>query len=217
MRRRRLVVVVASALLAVAGLGVAHAATLAVTSKRLTVVNLAQGATTTCTLAGAGDSHVRSNSTNTNYGTQQTLLVRSQNSSRRRTLVRFNLATCAIPSTATVQSATLTLGLSNATSSRTYRAYRNIETWSETGVTWNNRPDLASTSTDDVVTPPTDGATVSWDVAPDVGLFVAGATTNYGWTLLDAAEGTGNVENQFASEENTGSTAKPALVVKWTP
>ena len=218
-RPRRRLVAVGVVLTTIAGLGIAHAATLPVSSQRLTVQDLAQGATTTCTLAGATDTHIRQNSANSNYGSTTTLRVRSVGSSNWRALVRFTLTSCAIPATATVQSATLTLTTTDAaTTARTYDAYRNLATWTETGVTYNTRPSTAAAATDASTTPTVDGTAMSWDLGPDVAAYVAGSATNYGWTVRDASEGSGaTIENQFASDENGSTAIRPSLVVKWTP
>src|SRR5207249_4271833 len=89
LRRSSRTVTVVAALAFVFGAGVAAAASLGVTSAKLTVSTYASSITpTTCSLNAAdNDSYVNQSSAGSNFGTVTTLSVRSSASANMRTFV----------------------------------------------------------------------------------------------------------------------------------
>lgn len=192
--------------------GIAWAATMGVSSVRLTV-----DSPEVCTVGAEADSWVDESSPDANFGGDQDLAVRSLALANRRALLRFDLGPCSIPSDATVNGATLNLSLSSAPSlSRIWGAHGVDAAWSETGVTWNTQPSAALAATDSVETGTTDGVTLQAEVTADVAAFVDGTATNHGWLVKDTLEGEA-VEQQglVSSREHPTSDERPTLVVKW--
>lgn len=195
----------------------AIATSLTISAARLTTFTRTYGTPSTCSLQPTSDSHVRAADADadTNYGTLPTLEVRADTSSIARALVRFDLSSCspAIPADALVHSATLRLTLfSNATATRTYDLVRSIEPWSETTVTWNSQPTVASGTTSSVSLSSGTNApsVVEWSVVADVQDLVSGAAPNYGWMLKDSAEDAA-VEIVFHAREAASNS--PELVI----
>jgi hypothetical protein len=209
-RRRRILLLVCVAALAASA--TALAASLLLTSKKLTIYSQ-------CILRNASiDSYVDQDSWNANYGTWADLSVRSRSGSdNRRTLVQFDLASCAIPATATITTAKLSLYLTTApASSRTYELRRITASWSESTVTWSNQP-AAAGATSTQTTGTSADVRREWEAAADVQLY-AGGTTNYGWLLEDESEGSfSSPEARFASSENGTSGRRPKLTISYYP
>jgi hypothetical protein len=216
------------------GLGsatVAMAASLTVASKHLTERH-------TCVLTGSlgastsdADTYVQQENGTTNYGTATTMLVQSRSSSKNdRVYVRFDLTKCspAIPSTAAVKLANLSLYVSTLPGAcRTYYVFPTA-TWAETGITWNNQP--FGTTENNPSSGWTASATVgpspcvvqvagyvTWAVTSDVQKFVAGTGTNYGWMIRDSAEGASSTARTatFATKEAAVLAHSPQLVVNY--
>lgn len=204
-----------------AGVHVVSAASLGVSSQRLTSHSFASTVPTTeCTVTAAADAHVDESLPDTNDGSATSLRVRSFDTQRNaRLLVHFDLSSCAIPAGASVQAATLDLYLSAApASSRDHDAYRVTDAWSESTVTWNSQPTLAGSATDGAATGTVAGATVSWDLTADVTAFVAGSATNHGWLVRDRVEDAAAEQlAQFSAREHATSGQRPTLIVRYYP
>jgi hypothetical protein len=206
---------------------VAFAAALAIAPKRLTVLTSASTVPiSTCTLTPSADSYVHVGSGGSNFGTATTLHVRSAVTlgllaDDKRSLVRFDLSSCAIPTNARVETATMTVFMSTAPSaSRTYDLHRVTASWGETTVTWNNQPAVAAVATGSVATGTTANVTRQWNVVTDVRTFVAGTATNNGWRIKDQVEGglLGNsFEGRFSSREHGTASQRPSLVITYYP
>jgi hypothetical protein len=136
--------------------------------------------------------------------------------------VKFDLS--AIPSGSTITSAVLKLWELHGGSDNpsqwphmfvTFGAFRVDDPWDES-TTWNTRPAIESISTDSVNfdTKPEDFGYFSWNVKPDVQLFVTGSATNYGWCVIALTEMWGY--GVFSSREGV-CTKVPQLVVEYTP
>jgi hypothetical protein len=192
---------------------VALAASLTVSSARLTLY-------ASCTLRTAPtDSDVDQSSPTSNFGTSSDLYVRSKSgNANRRTFVTFTLSSCSIPSTATVTSATLGLYITSAPStSRTYEARRINASWGETTINWNNQPAVSGV-TSTAATGTTSNVRLQWNVTADVQAFAAGTATNNGWRISDQTENAaGNREAKFASSEFGTASSQPTLVVRYYP
>ena len=215
MRRKLLVIAAASVVLVSAA--TAFAASLTVTSSRLTSFSGATSVpTSTCTLNPSADSYVSDGllEGNSNFGGATTLQV-SGGSTDKRTFVRFDLASC-LPSTAEIKSATLRLVLTTAPGqNRTYETTRVSASWAEGSITWNNQPGVG-VSSGTVATGTTSGVTREWTVSSDVQAFTNGTATNNGWRIADTDESglLGSQEGRFGSRE---SASKPEIVVVYYP
>ena len=194
----------------------AFAASLSVTSGKLTTFTKTYGSPVTCTLSAVADSYVSEFSPGTNSGTATTLRVGPATPFRTRTFSRFNLATCspAIPATAIIQSASLRLTLNSAaTSTRTWELRAASAAWVETTITWTNQVAVAGsvTASTTVTSGTAAGTVISWNAVSDVQAFVTAASTDNGWRLSDSAEGTFTTGLVFNSREN--ASGNPQLVI----
>ncbi len=99
------------------------------------------GSTATFTLTPVADAQVKSSSPTTNYGSLSTLRLREAASSTTyRSYLRFNVAGLA----GTIQSVTLRLYVSDASSNTTSVYPVSSTSWSELGITWNTAPAMGS-------------------------------------------------------------------------
>jgi hypothetical protein len=217
-----LAIVAASLLL---GSGVGVAATLGLTSTNVTTFTIVAAVPlSTCTLTPSADSYVDQASLqqNTNYGGVTPLQVESSQSlgivsTNKRSFVTFNLTSCSIPAAAAVQSATLSVYLSQAPNqNRTWNINRVTAAWTENVITWSNQP--ASTSSTSVTTGTTSNVTLQATVTSNVQSFVSGSLTNNGWRFSDSVEDSATVRNgQFRSREFGTVAQRPTLVVNYYP
>jgi hypothetical protein len=211
-----------------AAVSVGRAASLAVSSATLTVVR-------TCELTGypsttpiRADATVRQDRSTTNYGTSTTLAVRSSSGANRRAFLRYDLTQCtpAIPATASVKRATLSLSVTATglpATCRTEDVFRVTGSWSESTITWANQPSSSASPTSSAVVGALLGCTngtplayVGWDVTADVQAFADGTATNNGWVVRDRTEGAAVVQAAvFASRNNGVAAAAPLLTVTY--
>jgi hypothetical protein len=210
---RRLVYVAGLAAACAFTVSAALAASLGVTSARVTEF-------ATCTLRAApADADVDQGSATSNFGTSSDLYVRSKSgNANRRSFVRFDLSSCSIPVSAQVTSARLSLYLTGAPSqSRTYEARRVNASWVETTITWNNQPAVSGV-TSTLTTGTSSDVRLEWNVAADVQAFVSGGATNNGWRISDQTENVAtSPESKFASAEHGTSAWRPRLVLAYYP
>jgi hypothetical protein len=176
-----------------------------------TVAGPPAGLAATVTLYPVADAWVNYWLPDNNYGTANQLEVGSEECpgqefpDRGRALIRFDLS--AIPAGQVIQSASLQLYLryaySGSGSAATNRIglYRVADSWTETGVTWNNQPGhtAAAYATTDVGL--TTGTWYSWDATQLVREWYQGTHSNYGLKLVSQAETTCNMR-YFDSREN---------------
>ena len=203
-----------------ASASIAFAATLSVTSSRLTTYSTPVSvAETTCTLTASADAGLDRATQTTNYGTLNAMSVRAQTGNNmRRSILRFNIGTCNIPATALISSAALSLTVSSGPgTSRTYGVHRVNGTWAEGTVTFQNQPAFTAAATSTVTT----GAAptrLSWSVLSDVSSFAAGTTSNNGWVVKDANESASpGVETIFPTREAAAAASRPTLVIGYYP
>lgn len=121
---------------------------------------------TTVTLYPIADSYVDSANPNSNYGDSTSLLTKLNS---RYAYIMFDLSE--IPPDANIISATLKVHLSDigGYTGSIGAHYCPDDSWTELGITWNNKPDFAGTATDTIYC----GLIVfygykSWDVTADV-------------------------------------------------
>jgi len=194
---------------------------LAIDAGSLTVRDVSGGVSpTTCALAtSARDAAVDSALVNQPFGTDPELQVQSGALETRRVLVGFDLAACAIPTTARVTSATLELRMTSApVATRTYVVHRVRAAWSEATVTWATQPAVAAASTATLASGTASGVQLAWDVTADAQASVADPASDHGWRVSDAAEGAlVIVSARFASREHAEPAQRPRLVVTYFP
>jgi hypothetical protein len=222
-RWRWLLSIVAASLLL--GSGVGLAASLAVTSNKLTTSTIVAAVPiSTCTVTPSADSYVDQATLQqgSNFGGVTPLQVESSQTlallpTNKRSFVKFDLSSCSIPAVAAVQSATLSVYLSTAPNqSRTWNIDRVTAAWTEGAITWSNQP--ASTSSTSVTTGTTSNVTLQATVTSDVQSFVSGSQTNNGWRFSDSVENSSTARNgQFKSREASPPAQRPTLVVNYYP
>jgi acid phosphatase type 7 len=216
--------VLAAGAIAVAASATGFASSLALTPRPLTVyVAPSTIPISTCALsAPVADTYADQGSSGSNFGSATELHVRSGTTllllaANKRTFVRFDLSSCAVPADARVLSARMKLFMSTAPSAtRTYRAHRITGSWAETSLDWVNQPGVAGSPTASVATGATANVPLEWDVLADVGAFVAGSVTNHGWRVSDAIE-SNTGEGRFSSREHATASRRPSLVVTYYP
>jgi PKD repeat protein len=128
------------------------------------------------TVTPVADSYVRSNAANTNYGTTQTVQGWTSGTTVYQPFVRFSVGTLPAPPV----SAKLRLFTTDASNS-TGALYQTANaTWTETGLTWNNRPGTAGAAIATSQQAPLN-AWVEYDVTP-----VVTGPGEYSFTLTGA-------------------------------
>ncbi len=142
--------------------------------------DLVHVATAPVTVTAAADTYVRSDSSNSNYGTQTTIQGRRQGNTTYQPYVRFTVP--ALP--ATPASATLRLYVTDSSSATGGLYATSNATWSETSTTWNNRPSTTGSQIAASKAAPL-GQWVDFDVTSRVT-----AAGNYGFTLTNASSDT---------------------------
>jgi hypothetical protein len=150
------------------------------------------------TLAAVADARVLDTSPTTNYGTSSKLDVELPG---QQSYIRFSVTGV----TGTVQNATLRLFVTNG-SSNGPAVYGTDNTWTETGITWNNKPE----STTGVVANIGSIASNVW-AEYNVTTLVTGNGT-YSFVLLP--ESTNGVT--FTSREGAAAS-RPQLVLTFAP
>lgn len=206
MKRRNLIAVLCG--FALVGLAVpAFAATLGVSSSRLTAWNSATSATctgSTQTLSASADAWVDQASPLANAGAGAINRVRARNAANQRTLTHFTLP--AIPANCSVTAARLRLYAAASATGRTIQALRAATTWTETTVTWTTQP----ATTGAAVTATSGTGYREWVVTAHVQAMYSGS--NFGWVIRDATEGGGTArDQQYHARENASNN--PQLVV----
>jgi hypothetical protein len=205
--------VLAVALVAAAVPVVANAASLGVTSHRLTTYSApadppgcASPGSQTLTTPSA-DSWIDESDPTKNNGTDSNLYVQTKTPNlNQRTLVTFALP--ALPAGCSVTSATLQLYAKSSEGTRTIEAYRAASSWSEATVTWNNRPGTTGAP----ATSASGSGWRSWSVTSLVQSMYS--TANHGFVLKDQTEEVGSFKQNYVSREDAPND--PQLVVSWS-
>jgi hypothetical protein len=195
----------------------AAAAPLSLSSQLVTVFRVnATVPLTSCTAGATADAYVTEPLSGA--GTETELRVASAFGANKRSFLRLDLASCAIPTVARVTSAALRLHLSTAPgSSRTYDVFRVTASWVES-LTWVTQPAVAASASASAATGTTAGVTLAWNVLTDTAAFVAGTQTNNGWRVSDRTESNLTaIEGRFSAREHASSSQRPALAVSWYP
>ena len=195
--------------------GTGFAATLAVGSNHLWA-----GSQTltkaTCTLTGTTqttDTYVSQSNATSSFGTGTTMLVQPDAGSQKWAFVRFDLSSCAIPTTGGADTATLQLRITSAPkNSRTLTVTPIASTWANT-VTWNSVPTFAGSATTTFATGSANNTTVNIPVTIDVDDLIKSSTANYGWRISDGGSSAAQDTTTFAS--SNAASNKPQLVINY--
>jgi hypothetical protein len=168
----------------------------------------------TATLTPTADSYVRASNANSNFGSGTTLTVQqgSSNSNIRWTYMKFDLTS--VPS---ITNAKVRLfGAVSATTSTTIQtAVYSVSstTWTETGLTWNNKPASGTTAlgTATIVNNSTTARWYELDVTAYLQAEKAAGRNVVTLALKNLANSTPYVS--FTSKEGTAATRPQVLVV----
>ena len=206
--RRLLLALLATA---AAGGSIAYASSLSLSSAKLTVYS-------SCTLdyssGGIDDAYAQQDAATTTHNATALDVKSSTIAGNQYTFVKFTnlLSSCQGLSGAQVRSATLTLVLTTApTRAKTYTVSRvdPAASWTQTTLTWNNKP--AAVSTTATFAAGTTTGTRTADVTSDLALFAAG-TSNRGWRIADLGTSTTDT-SVFGSAENLTTANRPKLTI----
>ena len=159
------------------------------------------------------DTEIREDNPNTNYGTFQELGIglNTVNNKEWQVLMLFDVS--AIPSGYYINSATLNIDLEGQGCSIncTVNVSRNTAAWSETGVTWNNKPTYVSDVGSYFI-----GGSFGWKSASITNLvrgWYNGTITNYGIKLFNEQRNANSYDFYYER-----LTAYPAyLLIDYTP
>ena len=147
--------------------------------------------------------------------TATTARVRPSIGTRRWMFVRFDLTSCAIPTTGGADTATLSLRITTAPSpSRALTVTPVLGTW--TGATLANfagATALTYGATTTTFATGTTANTVSVPVTIDVDALIKSSTANFGWRISDA--GTGTVATTLGAANNGTASNRPTLVINY--
>ncbi|HTZ06709.1 MAG TPA: DNRLRE domain-containing protein [Gaiellaceae bacterium] len=196
------------------GAGAAYAASLSVGSWHLWAGSQAL-TKATCTLGASAttDTYVAQGSPGTSFGTNTTMLVRSNASSQDWSFIRFDLSSCNIPATGGADSATLTLTVTSAPgNSRTITVTPVLSTWSNT-LTWTGAQSLSYGAATTTFATGTTTGTKTATVTVDVDNLIKSSTANFGWRLSDG--GSGNQTTTFGTSQNGTAANRPQLVINY--
>jgi hypothetical protein len=212
----------------------AFAASLSVSSKNLTPFRTCVITGTPKTTTAESDSEVKQDNATANFAGTTPLDIQSSTSKNHREYVSFALTTCApaIPSSATVKSATLRMYVTTlGAACRTFDAFRVTSSWADTTITWNNQPfgttlnnPASAQATSSISIGPsvctntaTGYLTTAWNVTTDVQAFVSGTATNNGWMIRDDVENASTAAvTKFADSATNVVGQSLQLVVTYT-
>jgi hypothetical protein len=215
MRRFRLTPLRLFAAIVVAGFastGVAYAASLGLSSKKLHTWSqtLTKG---TCnqTPATADDTWVQQASPNvTTGGTDTTLTISGAAGSQDYAFLRFDLSGCALPATAGADSAVLTLTVT-AKSNDTISLFPVYSSWSSATLNWNGVPGLTIGSTATTTFVPSSTGAITVPVTADVDAAIK-AGTLWGWELRDTS---GTSTCAIGAAENPATGKRPSMTLSY--
>jgi hypothetical protein len=216
--RLRLLTILAAATVGI-GSASAYAATLGVGSWHLWT-----GSQTltkaTCTVTGStaiNDTYVQEASPNANNANTTTAIIRSSTSgSREWMFIRFDLTSCALPTTAGADTATMKLVVKTTpATARTLTVTPTLSTWAET-LTWNQAQSVAygGAATTTFSTGTTNGATLNVPVTIDIDALIKSSTANFGWRISDAGASSTSTTT-FNTVEATTAALRPQLVINY--
>ena len=165
------------------------------------------GTPTTITVSPAKDAMVKFAAAGSNFGTQNQLQVSNQTNFQKQVFLQFNISTSQVPIGATVTGATLLVASqSNSSGLVNAKAVGNT-TWSETGITWNNKPSMGVTlGTGD--SSHSAGVDSTWNVTSHI-------TGSGNYTIGLDTTNSGDIN--FHSREATDANNRPLLQITYQP
>ena len=171
---------------------------------------------TTTSLEPVADSYVNDDEPDSNYGSDDKLYL-GWNSGwgKYYPYIKFDLSS--IPEGATIISAKLKLYVvytCGSIAGRTAKIYRVTEDWSESSITWNNKPGNADTETNSTEIPSVHNW-IEFDVTADVQGFVDNDYANYGW-VINCSDCEADDYLYFASREYSENDKHPILEIEYT-
>jgi hypothetical protein len=196
--------------------GVAYAATLSVGSWHLWAGS--QTLTkSTCTLTGASsttDTYVDQSASGATNGSANPLSIQSTSGSQQWAFVRFNLSSCALPTTGGADTATLSLFVVNPpAASRNLSVTPVMSTWSDASLTWTIAQGLSyGPQTTTLATGTSKNTTVSTTVTIDVDALIKNPSANFGWRISDPNAGGATT---IASADAAQAGRRPQLVINY--
>jgi len=137
-----------------------------------------------------------------NYGTSETIRLRTISGWDLDGLIKFNLS--AVPSNVTIQYAALQAfyykNKDGNPSGHQMNLYRNTNDWDEETVTWNTQPSYVTEPSSFAIMPATINNWVFWNVTGDTLMFYNSGTPNYGWRIMDTS-GQDNEVSYFRTKD----------------
>lgn len=164
------------------------------------------GTPQTITISPAKDAMVKAAASSTNFGTANQLQTSNQSGFQKRAFLQFNITTAQIPAGATVTGATLLVASQSTITGQINAHAVGNTTWSETGITWANKPALGTQLASD--SSHTAGTDSTWNVTAHIT-----GSGNYTLGLNSAHSGDIN----FHSREATDAANRPLLQVTYQP
>ena len=213
MRRRTLLRLTLAIVVAMTtSAGVAYAASLGLSSKKLHAWSqtLTKG---TCnqTSSTADDTYVQQASPNsTTGGTDTTLTIGGAAGSQDHAFIRFDVTGCSLPTTAGADGAVLTLTVTTK-SNDTISVFPVYSSWSSATLTWNGVGGLTIGPTATTTFVPSSNGALTVTVTADVDAAIK-AGTLWGWELRDTS---GTSTCAIGSSENNAPGKRPAMTLSY--
>ncbi|HEV8105345.1 MAG TPA: DNRLRE domain-containing protein [Gaiellaceae bacterium] len=213
MRRRTLLRLTLAIVVAMTtSAGVAYAASLGLSSKKLHAWSqtLTKG---TCnqTSSTADDTYVQQASPNsTTGGTDTTLTIGGAAGSQDHAFIRFDVTGCSLPTTAGADGAVMTLTVTTK-SNDTISVFPVYSSWSSATLTWNGVGGLTIGPTATTTFVPSSTGALTVTVTADVDAAIK-AGTLWGWELRDTS---GTSTCAIGSSENNAAGKRPAMTLSY--
>jgi hypothetical protein len=159
------------------------------------------------TLGADTDAWMNESSPASNFGSDPSLKVRSQDGGNYRALLHFPLP--ALPEGCRIESARLRLSAASSTEGRTLEALRITAGWNEADVSWQSQPDAEGPAAITIAAP----ERVEWLVTTQVNAMYSHCNRGFGFLIRDSVEDdTAQAEQSFHSRENAPEE-QPELVL----
>jgi hypothetical protein len=161
-------------------------------------------------ITAEADSYVDSSSPEATHGSDTSIVASYSDTSGTTRYVYLKYPFSSIPSTASIESASLKLYVFD-TDESTFVMYLVSSSWSESTVNWNNKPSEGDALTSSSFSAGSYNTVTDSSITSAVQNWVDGTATNYGLVIRKASGAEGNVT--FLSRHN--SSNKPMLRVQY--